>query len=168
VWAPFLRAYKTMTNFWSKRGGAEIFLIGTGALVFTGAFLLYSHRIDRSMLYYYGASPEVPGGTAIAVLNPLRNRKDEANAEWLIRDLRTGKCEQIARERLNADPKRICPVLRDNTKASLVWLDPERRDRTRGYSRMLVYDLPEAKTRLVVYFRNSDIGWGVDTVALLR
>jgi hypothetical protein len=155
-----------MKNFWSNHRVAGIFSVGAGALVCIGAFLLYAHRIEHSMLYYYGASPEVPGGTAIAVLNPLRNRKDESNAEWLIQDLRTNKCEEIARERLGADPQQICPVMHRSTKASLVWLDSERDYGTWARSRRLIYDLPESKARLVVYFGHSEVGWGVATVSL--
>lgn len=85
---------------------------------------LYFNRSTHCVLYYYGASPEkVPQGRAIALLNPLRNRQDEANAERLIRDLRTGKCDEISRERLGADPITICQVMRGNTNASLIWLD---------------------------------------------
>jgi hypothetical protein len=120
------------------------------------------------MLYYYGASPEeVPQGTAIAVLNPFRNRKDEANAEGLIRDLRTSQCGQIVHERLGADPTRVCAMMRDNTKASLIWLDRES-DATRGGTRKLIYDLPESKARLVIYFGTDEAGWGVSTVSVIR
>jgi hypothetical protein len=125
-------------------------------------------RSTHCVLYYYGASPEeVPQGTAIALLNPLRNRKDEANAEWLIRDLRTNNCEQIARERLGTDPNRICEVMRGNTKASLIWLDPES-DMTRGGTRRLIYNLPDKKARLIVYFGADEPGWGVKTASVAR
>jgi hypothetical protein len=87
-----------------SRVGTRRFLIavaGAALVVFAGTFFLYARRFDRPVLYYYGPAPEVPQGTAIAILNPFRDRKDEANAEWLIRDLRTDKCEQIVRERLS-------------------------------------------------------------------
>jgi hypothetical protein len=45
-------------------------------------------------------------------LNPLRNRKGEANAEWLIGDLRTDEREEIVRGRLSTDPTRVGPVTR--------------------------------------------------------
>jgi hypothetical protein len=157
-----------MTNFWRKHRSAGTLLTVAGTLVMAALFTLYAERFDHSILYYYGASPELPGGTAIPVWNPLRNRKDEANAEWLIRDLRTNQCELIVRDRLREDPIRICPVLRGRTKVSLIWLDPERREGRSEGSRRLIYDLPESRARLVVYFRNSDVGWGVDTVSLLR
>jgi hypothetical protein len=133
-----------------------------------GSVFLYSRRFDRPVLYYHGASPEVPRGTAIAILNPFRDRKDEANAEWLIRDVRTDRCEQIARERLSSDPARICPVLRNSTKASLIWLDAERKNGVRVTARDLWYDLPESGSRLVVHFSNSEAGWGVNTLELLH
>jgi hypothetical protein len=137
------------------------------AVILLTSFLLYKHRLDHPVLFYYGAALEVPQGTAIAILNPFRDRKDEANAEWLIADLRTGKCEQIVRERLSEDPARICPILQGSTKASLIWLDPVNRSNL-APGRRLVYDLPESKSRLFVYFGNSEAGWGVNTASLLR
>jgi len=152
------------TGIWRSRFAVA----GAAAVVLGGSFCLYTRRFDHPVLYYYGASPEVPQGTAIAVLNPFRDRKDEANAEWLIRDLRTEKCEQIVRERLGTDPVRVCPVLRGSTRASLIWLDPER-DRSKwARSRDLFYDLPETKSRLVVSFGNGEVGWGVNTISLIR
>jgi hypothetical protein len=129
---------------------------------------LYFNRSTHCVLYYYGASPEeVPQGTAFALLNPLRNRKDEADAEWLIRDLRTDKCEDISRERLGTDPIRICQVMRGNTNASLIWVDPES-DTSRGGTRKLIYDLPDKKARLIVYFGADEPGWGVKTASVVR
>ena len=129
---------------------------------------MYSLRFEHPVLFYYGASPEVPQGTAIPILNPLRDRKDEANAEWLIRDLRTSRCEQIVRERLGSDPAGICPILRESRKASLIWLDAARTNGVWAKSRDLYYDLPESKSRLVVHFGYSEAGWGVNGVSLLR
>jgi hypothetical protein len=141
-------------------------VLGVSVLATPGA--LYLNRSNRPVLYYYGASPEeVPQGRAIAILNPLRNRKDEANAEWLIRDLRTEKCEQISRERLGAGPTRICDVMRGNAKASLIWLDPES-DTTKRGTRKLIYDLPDKKARLVVDFAADEYGWGVKTASVVR
>jgi len=138
------------------------------AVVIFVSAVLYLIRPNHCVLFYYGASPQdVPQGTAIAVLNPLRNRKDERNAEWLIRDLRTNQCERISRERLNADPVRICSTLRGNTKANLVWLDPES-DTIRGGTRTLVYDLPDKRARLVVYFGADEDGWGVTTADIVQ
>jgi hypothetical protein len=131
-------------------------------------FLLYLGRSAHCVLYYYGASPaEVPQGTAVAILNPLRNRKDERNAEWLIRDLRTDTCEAIARGRLGADPAQVCPVMRGNSTASLIWLDPEG-NTTSGGIRKLIYDLPDKKARLIVYFGADEAGWGVKTISVVR
>ena len=156
-----------MSIVWSKYRVA-ITLIGLIVLGFVGCFVLYTRRIDHPVVYYYGASPEVPGGTAIAVLNPFRSREDEANAEWLFRDLRTSKCEQIVRERLRADPGQICPVFRNNTRASLIWFEAKRDHRTGMPFRTLIYDLPESKARLLVYFSTDEVGWGLSTVSLLR
>jgi hypothetical protein len=154
-----------------SRIGIWRFLIavaGAALVVLAGTFFLYARRFDHPVLYYYGAAPEVPQGTAIAILNPFRDRKDEANAQLLIRDLRTDRCEQIARERLSSDPARVCPAMRKSTKASLIWLDPTRKDGVWATARDLWYDLPESRSRLVVHFANSEYGWGVNTVELLH
>jgi len=145
----------------------RLLFVALGGTVLATLCVLYLIRSTHCVLYYYGASPEVPQGRAIAILNPLRNRKDEANAEWLIRDLRTEKCEQISRERLGADPTKICDVMRGNTKASLIWLDPES-DTTKRGTRKLIYDLPDKKARLVVDFAGDEYGWGVRTAAVVR
>ena len=141
--------------------------VAVGVMVLATFSGLYLKRSTHCVLYYYGASPEVPQGTAIALLNPLRNRKDEANAEWLIRDLRTDKCDEISRETLGADPTRICQVIRGNTKAALIWLDPES-DTIRGGTRKLIYDLPDKRARLIVYFGADEPGWGVKAVSVVR
>jgi hypothetical protein len=139
-----------------------------GGLVLAAFCVLYFSRSTHCVLYYHGASAgEVPQGTAIAFLSPLRNRKDEANAEWLIRDLRTGKCEEISREWLVSDPTVICRVMRSNTRASLVWLDPES-DTIKGGIRKLIYDLPDNKARLIVYFGVDEAGWGGKTFSLVQ
>jgi hypothetical protein len=154
-----------------SRFGIWRFLIaaaGAVLVVLAGTFFLYARRLDHPVLYYHGAAREVPQGTAIAILNPFRDRKDEANAEWLMRDLRTDRCEQIARDRLSSDPSRVCPVLRNSTKASLIWLDAESKNGVQATTRDLWYDLPESRSRLVVHFANSESGWGVNTVELLR
>ncbi|MFZ0860676.1 MAG: hypothetical protein WCA27_21905 [Candidatus Sulfotelmatobacter sp.] len=146
----------------------RLLIVVLGALALATLCGLYFNRSTHCVLYYYGASPEeVPQGTAIALLNPLRNRKDEANAEWLIRDLRTDKCEEISRERLGTDPTRICQVMHGNSKASLIWLDPES-DTLRGGTRKLIYDLPDQKARLVVYFGADEPGWGVKSASVVR
>jgi hypothetical protein len=76
-----------------RSGRLRILVALAISFVLLGSFFLYARRFDRPVLFYYGASPEVPQGTAITIMNPLRDRKDEANAEWLIRDLRTDKCK---------------------------------------------------------------------------
>jgi hypothetical protein len=141
------------------------FLAVLTAALFASLVLLYVHRFDRPMLYYYGASPEVPQCRAVTFLNPFRDHHDEGLAKWLIGDLRTAGCEKIVRERLQADPTRICPVLRSNNKATLIWIEPRQHDRE---SRQLIYDLPENKARLIVYFGRDEWGWGIRTVSVLR
>ncbi len=143
------------------------FLALLTAALFASLVLLYVHRFDRPMLYYYGASPEVVHGRAVAFLNPFRDRHDEGLAKWLIGDLRTAQCEKIVRDRLQAEPAQICPVLRSNSGATLIWLGPRQHD-PRGDSRQLFYDLPENKVRLLVYFGRDEWGWGIRTVSVLR
>jgi hypothetical protein len=152
-----------MTTFTQSQVSLIVLSI-LATLLVLAAYVCYVQRSNHPTLYYYGAAPEVPDGTAIPVLNPFRSRKDEVNAEKLIQDLRTEKCEQIAAYRLRTDPKKICSVLRGSTKASLIWLEPESDRKTRT----LVYDVPEGKARLVVRFGNSDMGWGVDTAFVVR
>jgi len=157
-----------MATLWAKYRLARVLLGGISILVIVGSLLVYTHRLDHPVLFYYGASPELPGGTAVAILNPFRNRKDEMNAEWLIQDLRTNKCPQIAQERLRTDPGRLCSVLQSNTTASLIWLDAESTDQAIPRSRVLFYDLPESMARLEVYFSGDEVGWGVSHVSLLQ
>ena len=145
----------------------RVLVVALGGLVLAALCALSFNRSTRCVLYYYGASPEVPQGTAIAILNPVRNRKDEANAERLIRELRTERCEEISRERLATDPTTICRVMHGNTKASLIWLDAES-DTIRGGTRKLVYDLPDKTARLIVYFGADEPGWGVKTVSVVQ
>jgi hypothetical protein len=57
--------------------------------------------------------------------------------------------------------------MRDNSRASLVWLDPES-DTKRGTTRRLIYDLPDKRVRLVVYFGVDEPGWGVKTASVVR
>lgn len=142
-------------------------LVILAGLVVAALAVLYHVRSNHCMLYYYGAPPEeVPQGTAIALLNPLRNRADEKNAEWLIRDLRTTKCDEVSKELL-ADPARICSTMHGNTEARLVWLDPPS-DTMHGGTRRLIYDLPARHARLVVYFGADEPGWGVKTVSVVH
>jgi len=54
-----------------------------------------------------------------------------------------------------------------NTNASLIWLDPES-DTVRGGTRKLIYDLPDRKARLIVYFAVDEPGWGVQTASAVR
>jgi len=147
---------------------SHILMLVAITLLAVGSIFLYVRRADHPMVYYYGAAPGIPGGTAIPIMNPFRNQKDETNAERLIRVLKSSSCEQIMRQRLAADPARICPVLQNSTTSMLIWLDPERTGNERTQSRLLYYDLPESRSRLVVVFGNSDVGWGVNTVSLLR
>ncbi len=142
--------------------------VSVAVIVLVGLILLYRGRADHPVLFYYQRSPEVGQRTAFAILNPFRNRKDERNAEWLIRDLRTGKCEEIVLHRLASDPARICPVMRQNTRASLIWLDAEPRNGISPSIRDLWYELPESNSKLVIHFGTSAVGWGVNTIELLH
>jgi len=129
-----------------KCGRLTLVVFGGLVLLGSAAVVLDVHRFDRPMLFYYGASPQdVPQGTAIPFFNPLRDRNDERLAEWLIRDLRTNRCEQIVRERLQADPVRICPVVRDTTEASLVWMESRKEGAKWKPSRQLVMTCPSVR-----------------------
>ncbi len=80
--------------------------------------------------------------------------------------LRTAKCDEVSKELL-ADPNRICSTMQGNTRATLIWLDPES-DTIRGGTRQLIYDLPDKKARLVVYFGPDEPGWMVTSVSVVR
>jgi hypothetical protein len=135
----------------------------------TVSILLYFSRLSHPMIYYSGVSPVVPGGKASAIFNPFRRTKDETTALSLIADLRTERCGEIVRVRLHGNPAEVCPVMNQNAAASLIWLDEDKADTTSlRIPRRLIYDLPEAKARLVIYFRNEEYGWGVETVIVSR
>ena len=164
-----IRGRSEGTAVLQNRAAKVMVLLGVGALT-VGLFgLSYTHLGDRCVLYYYGASPaEVAQGTAVALLNPFRDRADEHNAEQLIHDLRTNQCEQIVRERLQTNPNEVCPVMRDTTRASLIWLDPVPSFQSSAPSRQLIFDLPEARARLAVYLNRDEVGWGVSTVSVTQ
>lgn len=129
---------------------------------------LYKHRSDRCVIYYHGAAPETTGNRALSILNPFRSRNDEANAEWLIRDLKTTQCEQIVRERLSADSNSICSAVRGSAGEELLWLDPVPDFRGSSPFRRLIYDLPKSHARLVVSISRDEVGWGVSTVSVIQ
>jgi len=146
----------------------KIVLSAIAAVAFFAALaFFYVHRFDRPMLYYYGASPEVPQGRSIPVFNPLRDHNDEKLAERLIRDLRTPECERIVKERLQSEPAQVCPLLRSENRVRLIWIGPKQQQPF-GASRLLYYDLPKAKARLSVYFGMDESGWEITTVSVLR
>jgi hypothetical protein len=129
-----------------------------GMLVLAAAYAKGSKKL---VLYYYGGAPEVPGGRALVILNPFRDQVSEETASRLINDLRTTKCAEIL-QGFNSNPGRICPVMSANRYARLIW-------RADGESsRVLVYDLPESKSRLWVTFARDEGGWEVRTVSLIR
>jgi hypothetical protein len=122
--------------------------------------LLFAARTPRLMLFQHG-TPEVPGGHAFAIMNPFRNRRPEEVAEQLISDLRTDHCQQILRD-LHSDDGRICPILREDSSASLIW-------RQDGESvRVLVYDLPRTKSRLWITSSRDEPGFIVREISLIR
>ena len=43
------------------------------------AFFLYAWKRPEPVLFYYGAAPEVPQGTTIAIMNPFRDKRSEEN-----------------------------------------------------------------------------------------
>jgi hypothetical protein len=124
------------------------------------AAMLFSARSSRVMIFQHGAA-EVPGGHAFAIMNPFRNRHPEEVAEALISDLHSSRCEQILRD-LHSDDARICPILRQDASANLIW-------RQDGEAiRELVYDLPRSKSRLWITSTRSEGGFGVSGVSLIR
>jgi hypothetical protein len=129
-----------------------------GMLVLAAAYAKGSKKI---VLYYYGGAPEVPGGRALVILNPFRDQVSEETASRLIKDLRTTKCAEIL-QGFNSNPERMCPVMSANRYARLIW-------RADGESaRVLVYDLPESKSRLQIIFALDESGCEVRRVSLIR
>jgi hypothetical protein len=125
-----------------------------------GSVLVMATRNNRLMLYQHG-TPEVPGGHAFAIMNPFRNRRPEKVAEELMSDLRTNRCGQILRN-LHFDDSRICPVIKEDMNARLIW-------REDGPStRVLVYDLSRSKSRLWITSRRDEVGFVVSGVSLIR
>ena len=130
-------------------------------IAFTGMAAGYAKRSKKIALYYYGGAPEVPGGRAIVILNPFRDRLSEETAGRFISDLRTSKCGKILQD-FSSDSQRICPVMSANRSARLIW-------RADGDSaRVLIYDLPESKSRLWITFAMDESGWEVRKVSLIR
>lgn len=112
------------------------------------------------MLFQHG-TPEVPGNHAFAIMNPFRNRRPEEVAEQLISDLRTARCEVILTG-LHSDDSRLCPILREDASATLIWReDGERR-------RILAYDLARSRSRLWINSSLEDVGFVVTKVSLIR
>ncbi len=135
--------------------GSVLFL--TVALIMALVFL---DRSPRLMLIQHG-TPEVPGGHAFAIMNPFRNRRPEQVAEELISDLHTSRCEQILRGLHSEDP-RLCPTLQKDTNATLIC-------REDGNSvRVLVYDLPNSKSRVWITSTRDEGGFVVTKVSLIR
>ncbi len=147
---------------------ASFVIVGCAVLVVALVVFCYVHHVDRCVLYYYGSSPEVPQGTAFPILNPFRDRKDEAHALRLIRDLRTSKCPEIVRAEFNADSERICSVVQHTTQANLIWLDVQQYAGNWKRPRQLYYDLPEKHARLVLYFHTDEAGWGVSEASIIQ
>ncbi len=124
------------------------------------AFLVFAAaRKDQPMLFQHG-TPEVPGPRAFVIMNPFRSQDSEHAAERLIRDIRTTGCERVVHN-LSSD-ERICPVLRDNRKAHLMW----RQDS--DSAQLLVYDLPDVEARLWVSLSRRKNTWEVDGLSIVR
>jgi len=132
-------------------------------LLVTAAFILaliFVARSPRLMLFQHG-TPEVPQGYAFAIMNPFRNRRPEQVAKELISDLHTNRCEQILHDLHSEDP-RLCSTVGQSTTAGLIW-------RQDGESvRVLVYDLPETKSRLWITSTRGEVGFVVTKVSLIR
>jgi hypothetical protein len=75
--------------------------------------------------------------------------------------LHTNRCEQILHDLHSEDP-RLCPTLQKDTDARLIW-------REDGNSvRVLVYDLPNSKSRMWITSTRDEIGFVVTRVSLIR
>ncbi len=122
--------------------------------------LLYASTRHEAMLFYYGAAVEVPDGTALAIMNPFRDKASEQTAARLIRDLKTSRCQTIVRD-FNGDPG-ICPIMQNTHRVSLVW----RKDG--DFSRVLVYDLVGRRNRLWITFSREESGFGVSAISVIR
>ena len=146
-----------------KISRASFFLVLTAVICLVtviSVFLVFAAaRKDQPMLFQHG-TPEVPGVRAFAIMNPFRAQDSEHTAERLIRDLRTAKCERIV-HRLTSD-ERICPAMRDNRDAYLMW----RQDS--DSAQMLVYDLPDIESRLWVSFARREGAVEVDGLSFIR
>lgn len=125
--------------------------------VLSGAVLLYAWQSKDVVLLYHGRAPEVPQGRVVVIFNPFRERGSERIAERLIRDLRSKDCEQIVRALPGSEQSdlRVCDVLHDTSKESLVW----RRDEP--HSQMLVYAIPEKRAKLWLVFQQRESGFEV-------
>ena len=122
--------------------------------------LVFAARRNRVMLFHHG-TPEVPQGHAFAIMSPFRDRSPEDIAEELMSDLRTNRCEQILRS-LRSEDSRTCSIMRANKSARLIW----RQDNSTN--RLLVYDLPESKSRLWITSHLDEVGFVVSGVSLIR
>ena len=137
-------------------------LIGAVILaVFIGTAVVLTARSTRVILFQHG-TPEVPQGRAFAIMNPFRDRRPEEVAEELMSDLRTSRCEQILRD-LHSEGSRVCPIMSQNKTARLIWRDDE------STTRLLVYQLPESKSRLwITSRREAEVGIIVGGISLIR
>jgi len=120
----------------------------------------YSKR-DQPMLFQHG-TPEVPGGRAIAIMNPFRDRLSENTADQLIHDLHSGDCERVIAALASGPDDRICGVLRQDSEADLIWRDDK------ANIQVLVYDLPQSRSRLWIVLMRDEVGFEVRSVSLIR
>ena len=103
----------------------------------------------------------MPDGIAISIMNPSRDRTSESTAQNLIKDLRGLDCKKIA-SGLHSDPNAICPTLRENRIATLVW----RKDNST--SRLLVYSLQGQHARLWIMFNRDEAGFDVSSLSMMK
>ena len=120
----------------------------------------YSKR-DQPMLLQHG-TPEVPGGRAIAIMNPFRDRLSENTADRLIQDFRSADCDRVIAALASGSDDRICGVLRQDSEADLIWRDDK------ANSQVLVYDLPQSRSRLWIVLMRDEVGFEVRNVSLIR
>ena len=147
-------------------------------LLLVAAGVLFLTRNSRPMLYYYGASPETPSGTAIPILNPFRDRANENSASYLLGYLRSNRCGEVVREYLPPLPDQatLCPAIEGTTTARLVWMEPIQTLKTHNsqgsvfdmLERRLIYDIPERRARVTVVFTMTEVGFIPTTLSVKR
>ena len=127
--------------------------------------LIFLWQDPDPVLYRHG-TPEVPGNSAFVIMNPFRDRTSERTADHLIRDIENGNCEEILASNRIAHAASSCEVLKHSRGYKLV--DARNRENVGGFTRILVYQLPEANARLWIYFDRDEVGHDIGSISVIR